>query len=118
MTGVGQKGAVFPGMQTIAVNHGDIATREAYTFAYRSLSASTHGGARAFNDAAFHEEASGWVTFVEEFGAMRGNRALNASTFASTLYILSEPLELGVLEEAMILKEALLQLKTIEEDAG
>ncbi|MFL5963275.1 MAG: DUF5677 domain-containing protein [Gaiellaceae bacterium] len=118
VVGVGQKGPVLPGMQTIAVNHGDIATREAYTLAYRSLSATTHGGARAFNDGAFQEERPGWVTFVEELEGMRGNRALNASTFASTLCVLSEPLELGVLEEATILKGALLQLKTVGEDAG
>ena len=99
--------------RAIAFNHGDQATREAYTLAYRALSQDVHCGSRAFGAGRFDEVATGRVTFTEfadPVHEVRRNRALNATTFASTLCILSGPLELDVLEEADMLKQILMSI--------
>ena len=98
-------------MQTIATAHGDLATREAYTLAYRTLNQDTHAGARSFNAGAFYDAGGGRVGFVEVVDPeeeLRRHRALSATTFASTLTLVDEPLGLAVIQEANALKEALL----------
>jgi hypothetical protein len=113
-------GGVMPDMRTIAFNHGDQATREAYTLAYRALSQDVHGGSRAFGAGRFDEIAAGQVTFTEfadPVHEVRRNRAMNATTYASTLCILSGPLELEVLEKADLLKQILMSI-TVEPEDG
>lgn len=109
--GVGPKGSVMPSMWSIAFEHGDLATREAYTLAYRSLGHDVHGSSRAFQRGRFVACEEGGVRF-EEFGdaeRLLGSRALNATTFASSLCIISDPLGLDVLEQASTLKSLLLR---------
>jgi hypothetical protein len=96
-------GQLLPSMHTIGRDLGDASTKEAYTLAYRSLSQFIHTSSRAFDDGAFEEVSHGMVTFSELADpehAIRRHRALNATTFASTLTLLSEPLGLDVLEPA------------------
>jgi hypothetical protein len=114
-------GGVMPDMRTIAFSHGDQATREAYTLAYRALSQDVHGGSRAFGAGRFDEVATGRVAFTEfadPVHEVRRNRALNATTFASTLCILSGPLELDVLEEADMLKQILMSITVDAEETA
>jgi hypothetical protein len=109
---------LMPSMRTIAVNHGDLATREAYTLAYRSLSYDVHGSSRAFSGGHFAACDGGTVRFVElsePDREVRRYRALSSTTFASILCILSGPLELDLLEDASFIKQVLLT-STVEED--
>lgn len=105
---------VMPNMQSIAVNHGSLAEREAYTLAYRSLSQFTHGSSRAFGRNGFTQAPDGRVRFddVAAFsdGEVRSHRALNITTFASTLCIVSGPLGCNVLDEAETIKAIILEL--------
>lgn len=106
---------VMPDMRTIAFNHGDLASREAYTLAYRALSEDVHTSSRAFQVEHF-EVLEGdrirFVDFPEPAREIRRYRALNATTFASTLCILSTPLGLEILEQADMLKQILLTTTT------
>lgn len=121
VVGVSKKprGLIWPSTRTIAVEHGDLASREAYTMAFRSLSQFTHGSARAYRVAGFRVDGDR-VSFDDaqafDAGAQRIHRALNITTFASTLCIVSEPLELDVLDEARLLKD-LLVTTSIDDEA-
>jgi hypothetical protein len=106
---------VMPSMRTIAFNHGDLATREAYALAYRPLSHAVHGSSRAFNIGHFAQVGAGRVRFIEvtdPAGEIRSHRALNATTYASTLCVLSKPLGLNVLDDAETLKSVLMSITT------
>ncbi len=109
---------LMPSMRTMAVSHGDLATREAYTLAYRSLSHDVHGSSRAFGGGHFAACDGGAVRFIElsePEREVRRYRALSSTTFASILCILSGPLELDVLENSSFIKQILLST-TVEED--
>jgi hypothetical protein len=109
---------VLPGMRTIARNHGDLATREAYTFAYRALSQDIHTGPRAFSAGEFIAHDDGTASFRELADPpheVRRHRQLNASTFASTLSILSGPLQLDVFGPASALRDALVSAKLVSD---
>ena len=111
--GVGSKPGdrVMPSTRTIAFSHGDLATQEANALAYRPLSQSVHGSSRTFNVGHFAQAGVGRVRFTEltdPAGEIRGHRALNATTYASTLCVLSEPLELGIKDEAETLTQILM----------
>jgi hypothetical protein len=117
VAGVGSNpgGRVMPDMRTIAFNHGDLASREAYTLAYRALSEDIHGSSRAFQQSHFEQVDERHVQFVEFSDPdreIRRNRALNATTFASTLCILSGPLGLDILDRADTLKQILMSATT------
>lgn len=96
---------VFPSIDTLAHNRefSDPAALEAYILAYRSLSQHIHTSSRAFDDGAYEQAGAGTVTFAELADperTIRRHRALNATIFASTLTLLSEPLDLEVVEQA------------------
>src|SRR5579862_5610586 len=96
-------GQLLPSMHTIGRDLGDASTKQAYTLAYRSLSQFIHTSSRAFDDGAFDEVEPGRVMFSELANpehAIRRHRALNVTTFASTLTLLSEPLGIHVREPA------------------
>jgi hypothetical protein len=112
VVGVGSSGSLLPSMQVIAVKHGDAATREAYRLAYRGLSNDVHTAARAFHAEHFRNVDGGLM--FQEVEPTAGERMLNATTFASTLCVLSEPLELGVLDDAVLIKDALLKSSAID----
>lgn len=102
---------VFPSMATIAREHGDLATREAYTLAYRSLSQLIHTSSRAFDDGAYRRAGRGRVSFSElrdPEHTIRRHRALNVTTFASTLTLMSGPLDLDIEEQAANVRELFL----------
>jgi hypothetical protein len=110
--------ALMPSMRTMAINHGDLATREAYTLAYRSLSHDVHGSSRAFSGGHFAACEGGTVRFIElsePEREVRRHRALSSTTLASILCILSGPLELDVFEDASFIKQVLLTT-TVEDD--
>lgn len=113
--GVRERGSLMPDLRTLAVNYGDLATREAYTLADRPFSGSTHGTAGAFGQGCFVREQDGRLTFTENLGDLLGTRALNASTFASTLCVLAEPLELDVFNEADQLRGILLEIRHLDD---
>lgn len=108
--GVAPSGPVMPSTWSIAFEHGDLATREAYTLAYRSLGHDVHGSARAFQKGRFLRCEDGGVRFEEltDGDDILSSRALSAATFASSLCIISDPLELDVLEPASLIKSLLL----------
>lgn len=112
--GVGPSGSVIPSMWSIAFEHGDLATREAYTLAYRSLGHDVHGSARAFQRGRFSICDDGGVRFEDTItdDYRLSTRALNATTFASSLCVVSDPLGIDVLEEASSLKSLLLTATT------
>lgn len=115
VAGVGVSGSVMPSIRSIAYDHGDAATREAYTLAYRSLSPAIHTTARSFQHGEFVPIDGGLVTyreFVDAGREVRRHRALNATTFASTLQILSGPLELGIDVKADTVKHILMSITT------
>jgi hypothetical protein len=121
VAGVGSNpgGRVMPDMRTIAFNHGDLASREAYTLAYRALSEDVHGSSRAFQQSHFEQVDERHLRFIEFSDPdreIRRNRALNATTFASTLCILSGPLGLEILDRANMLKQVLMSITTEPED--
>jgi hypothetical protein len=102
---------VFPSAQSLATNHGDLATREAYTLAYRALSQFMHGSARSFGVKGF--KTAGSTVEFDDAAAFddhdaRSHRALNATTFASTLCVLSAPLDLDVFADADLVKGVIL----------
>ena len=105
--GITKRGAIMPSMKTIAEGLNDPGAREAYRLAYRSLSNDVHAAARAFTSDHFLDGTSG-ITFAD-VPASRGERALNASIFASTISILSGPFDLEAAEEADTIRNALLQ---------
>jgi hypothetical protein len=72
---------------------------EAYTMGYRALSWDAHGGSRAMLNGRF-ERRRDRLVYVESEESVRGARALAISTFASTLKLCSDPLGLGIKEEA------------------
>jgi hypothetical protein len=108
---------LMPNMREIADIHGDLTTRQAYAAAYQPLSNLVHASSRSFVQGAFYDEGDGLVTF-EEFvdveGQMRSHRALNASIFASTLTVLSDPLGLRILDAAARLRDSLVALTITE----
>ena len=109
--------SVMPSMYEIAHSHGDEATRAAYSFAYRGLSPGVHSSSRAFDLGDFETAAEGRLSFNELLDTthqVRRHRALNASTFASTLCVLSEPLEIDVLESAGMIRQVLASITTPE----
>jgi hypothetical protein len=109
----------MPSLRTIAYTHGDLATREAYTFAYRGLSPAIHVSSRAFDHGAFRQTEEGRVAFSELTAPrqqIRRHRALNATTFASSLCVLSVPLELDVLDDAAMIKSVIMNLVVRETD--
>jgi hypothetical protein len=90
-----------------------LAEREAYTLAYRPLSASVHSTSRAFDGSEFVKSEDGRVHLDEDPSILPARRALNASLFASTLCILSEPLGLDVFDEADHLKDIVMQIQSV-----
>ncbi len=112
--GVGPSGPVMPSMWSIAFEHGDLTTREAYTLAYRSLGHDVHGSARAFQRGSFSICDDGGVRFEDAASGeyLLSTRALNATTFASSLCIVSEPLGIDVLDHASTIKSLLLTATT------
>ncbi len=115
VSGVDKKGSVMPSMWSIAYDHGDQASKEAYTMAYRSLSPAIHTSARSFQHGDFVSIGNGRVAYHELTDPdreIRRHRALNATTFASTLCVLSEPLQLGTFEHADAIKNTLMAITT------
>jgi Family of unknown function (DUF5677) len=101
-----QRGSVLPPLPEIVRIVDDAAAREAYTLAYRGTSDHVHAGARAFRGYFLKDDASGQVSFVEELGPedYLATRALVVSTLASTLCLLSGPLDRGVFQTASEIK--------------
>ncbi len=104
----------MPSMWSIASEHGDLTTREAYTLAYRSLGHDVHGSARAFQRGSFSICDDGGVRFEDAVSGeyLLSTRALNATTFASSLCIVSEPLGIDALDHASTIKSLLLTATT------
>jgi hypothetical protein len=112
---------VIPSMRSIAYDHGDQATKEAYTFAYRSLSHAIHGSSRAFDLGHLESVAGGQVKFVDELAEreheVRRHRSLNAATFASTLCISAGSLQLGCYDKVDMIRQVLTNMR-VAESAG
>jgi hypothetical protein len=113
------RGRVMPDMWLIAHNHGDLSTRHAYWAAYRPLSLITHASSRGFTHSEWIDpDGSGsHVTFSEmkdPVNRIRSHRALSAATFASTLTVISDPLNLDVLEVAGRTRDLLVTLQLTE----
>jgi hypothetical protein len=75
----------MPSLRTIGYEHGDQATRETYTFAFRGLSPAIHTTSRAFEHGVFEAVGTGNIALSNSpipAQLIRRHRPLNVTTFA------------------------------------
>jgi hypothetical protein len=92
---------VFPGTAAMVQLLGDPGAKEAYTLAYRRLGSDVHVGTWAFEKGRFTKTADGLVSYSEPMAdELVPARTLVATSFASTLCIVSTALNLGIHDRA------------------
>ena len=107
---------VLPNMRDLAYRHGDVTTRHAYWAGYRPTSTHTHASPRGFLDGGWLEVEGDRITFRElrdPIETLRRYRALAMATFASTLTVISDPLELGILDSAARARDLIVWLPAV-----
>jgi hypothetical protein len=95
-------GPVFPSTVQMVQILDDPGAKEAYTLAYRRLTSDVHVGTWAFEKGAFVERTGGLVSYSEpqDEAELHATRTLVATSFASTLCIVSAVLDLGIHDQA------------------
>jgi Family of unknown function (DUF5677) len=98
VAGVGKSGPVLPTTAAQLRTINEPGATEAYTLAYRTLSADIHAGARAFLRGDLEHHADGSASYRDDVDSdeLLPARALALTTFASTLAIASDVLGLGI----------------------
>lgn len=98
VVGVGKTGPVLPTTAAQLRTVDEPGATEAYTLAYRALSADIHAGARAFLRGQLERHADGTASYHDDVGPddLLPARALALTTFASTLAIAGGVLGLGI----------------------
>jgi hypothetical protein len=98
VVGVGKSGPVLPTTKSQLAAIDEPGADEAYTLAYRVLSADTHAGARAFLRGQLERHGDGTASYRDDVASddLLPARALALTTFASTLAIASDVLDLGI----------------------
>jgi hypothetical protein len=117
--GVPDKGPLIPTIAEQVRLLNDEAATEAYVFAYRRFSGDVHGGVVSFDRLAVDESrGDGWLSMSDNVSTdeLYSTRVLALTTFASTVRLASDALDLSIGEAADRIKDAFMRARS--EDDG